>query len=212
MKELRSTEILDKEIEEDARKKAERLLATADNQCAQIFAETGPRIEKIREEKKAAYAEQIDRFTRNAQAALPLEQVCFLVSFESDTVTAAINDYLKTLPEKKRLSIIGKMLDQNKEVFAGKKITASTFGIKAETAQKLFKNKLGIDSGSCTEISFEKTGELPVEGITIREGVIVENEDKSIRLRATLDEKISEILDNNRFELVSALFGRRLPE
>ncbi|MDR3284307.1 MAG: hypothetical protein LBS97_03900 [Treponema sp.] len=212
MEELRSTEILDREIEEDARRQAERLLSASDDECAKILADVGPRIEKIREEKKAAYAEQLGRFNRNAEAALPLEQVRFLVSFEGNGVTAAINDYLTALPEKKRLSIIGKMLEQHKGAFVDKKITASAFGIQAGTAQKLIKDCLGIDAGSCAEISFEKTGEPPVAGITIREGIMVETEDKSIRLRATLDEKILEILDNNRLELASTLFGRRLPE
>ena len=37
MQELRSTEILDKEIEADARRKAEAILKKADEECVQIM-------------------------------------------------------------------------------------------------------------------------------------------------------------------------------
>jgi V/A-type H+-transporting ATPase subunit E len=212
MEELRSTEILDREIEYDARKKAERLLVNADAECAKILAEVDTRIEKMRDEKKAVYSEQIEHFRRNADAALPLEQVRFLVSFEGNSVVAAINDYLKALSDDKRLSIIAKMISAHKAIFAGKTIEISAVGIKADTAKKLVKDNLDVSILSCKEVPTENTGDEELAGITMHEGVIVETDDGSIRMRATLDERVSEILDKHRSELAGALFGRRIPE
>ena len=50
MEELRSTEILDREIQEDARKKAARIIADAEKQAENIRSEVKERIQKAREE------------------------------------------------------------------------------------------------------------------------------------------------------------------
>ena len=47
MKEFRSTEILDKEIQEDARRKAEKLLKRADIDGQRIIDETEDRIKEV---------------------------------------------------------------------------------------------------------------------------------------------------------------------
>ena len=48
MEELRSAEILDKEIQDDARKKAEKILRNADSQCDQIMAQVESRLEEVK--------------------------------------------------------------------------------------------------------------------------------------------------------------------
>ena len=80
MEELRSTEILDKEIQEDARKKAGRILRDADAEAAKILAAVDSRVAAIRKEKENAYEQKIAAFKRDAEAALPLEEKRFLVS------------------------------------------------------------------------------------------------------------------------------------
>ncbi len=50
MEELRSTEILDKEIRSDARKKAERILSKAEVDCQMILAEVDDRVENAKKE------------------------------------------------------------------------------------------------------------------------------------------------------------------
>ena len=55
MQELRSTDILDKEIQADARKKAERMLAKADSDCAKLLASVDTDIEKTGAEKRRIF-------------------------------------------------------------------------------------------------------------------------------------------------------------
>ena len=59
MEEFRSTEILDKEIQADARKKAEKILAKADVDCALLLEEVSGRIEKAKKELEDKYSLKI---------------------------------------------------------------------------------------------------------------------------------------------------------
>ncbi len=62
MQELRSTDILDKEIQADARKKAERMLQKADRDCQQLISSVEADIEKAAAEKKDFFARKLDAF------------------------------------------------------------------------------------------------------------------------------------------------------
>ena len=111
MEELRSTEILDKEIEADARKKAEKLLLNADAECQKLLDGVQERVAGAECEKKQYYAGKIAAFTANLDAALPLEKERFLASFYAEAVGKALNDYLTALGEEEHKlieSITGK--------------------------------------------------------------------------------------------------------
>src|SRR5574344_165208 len=110
MEELRSTEILDKERQDDARKKAQRILTDADNQCKKILDDVESRIAAVSISKKAFYDGKIAVQIKDAEAAVPLEKERFLVSFEGKAVGCAIDEYLASLSEEKKLLIIKRLL------------------------------------------------------------------------------------------------------
>jgi V/A-type H+-transporting ATPase subunit E len=212
MEELRSTEILDKEILEDARKKAEKTLAAAAGECKAILDGVDARVQKTLKEKEEAYAKKIDALKRDKDAALPLEKKRYLVSFEGTQVINAVNGYLGSLSKEKRLSLIGSLLEKYKNVIGSKRFKAVAFGVDAADAERLLKTVFsGGSLISCETTIAEKIGASAVEGIAVREGIILETED-GIRARATLDEIIAKLLDTDRYELTAALFGGRLPE
>ena len=97
MEELRSTEILDKEIEADARKKAERLLSDADAECQKLLDAVDGMVKEASEQKKTYYDAKIATFKKNRDAALPLEQERYRVSFYTSSVADAFNAYLEKL-------------------------------------------------------------------------------------------------------------------
>jgi len=211
MDELRSAEILDREILEDARKKAESALLDADEECKKILASVDAKVQAAQKEKETEYSKKIALFIRDREAILPLEKKRYLVSFEDSAVINALNDYLKSLSSEKRLDLLKNLLSGFALIIKEKKLKAVAFGIAVEDAQNILESAFGT-SVPCTQIAFEKTGETAVDGIEIREGIIIEAEDGSIRIRATLDEVILELLDTYRYELTSAIFGGRLPE
>ncbi|MCR5123652.1 MAG: hypothetical protein K6B43_00455 [Treponema sp.] len=211
MEELRSTEILDKEIEADARKKADKILKNADLECERILADVENRVKDASEQKSNYYKSKIEQFEKNVNAALPLEKERFLVKFYADSVSSALNDYLKKLGCEKRLSLIEKSLEKKSSIVSGKKFNAYVLGIDLDSAKKVLSNQK-IDVAVVCEKSFEKTGEESAFGNEIHEGIILESEDKVLRIRLTIDQIVREIKDTYSEELALSLFGGKLPE
>ena len=207
MEELRSTEILDKEIEADARKKAERILQAADDECKRILDGVETRVKEATERKIAQYKAKIEQFERNATAAFPLEKERYLVKFYADSVSSALNDYLQNLGLEKRLNLMEEKFKKSAVALAGKKYNAYVFGISEADAKKIVPNALSFST-----ISFEKSGEEVAFGNKIHEGIILESEDKSVRVRLTIDQFLRELSDTYSLELAEALFGGTLPE
>ena len=212
MEELRSTEILDKEIEADARKKAEKILARADEEAQAILADVSRRVEEARAQKTAYYSEKCAQYEKSIDEALPLEKGRFLVSFYSDAVSEAFNTYLESLGEEKRLSLVEKKLENISQVLSDKKINALVFGFKLTAAKKILEKALSKNLSKVEEVSFEKSGEEAALGNSFHEGIILSSEDGFVRVRLTIDQIVREIKDTYSAELATTLFGGRLPE
>ncbi len=211
MEELRSTEILDKEIEADARKKAEKILARAEEEAKSILSDVNCRVNEAKSQKESYYDAKLSQFEKSVEQALPLEKGRFLVSFYSDSVSQAFNEYLENLGEEKRLSLIEKRLSNLPENCFQKKINAAVFGFNLTSAKKILQKSLK-NLGKIEEISFERSGEEAALGNAFHEGVILTSEDGFIKVRATIDQIVREIRDKYSMELAEKLFGGRLPE
>ena len=143
MKEFRSTEILDKEIQEDARRKAEKLLKRADIDGQRIIDETEDRIKEVEAEKKNQYAERVKNYGNNLEASLPLEKERFLVSFQNQTIIDAIKAYISALSEKQREQLVEKLLIQYKPFLNNKKFSAQYTGFSGTIVQTLLEKNFG---------------------------------------------------------------------
>ncbi len=208
MEELRSTEILDKEIQEDARRKAERILKTADADAAKIEADVAVRTAAVRKEKEAAYEEHAALYRKDADAALPLEKERFLVSFEDKAVADAIGEYIDALPEEKKLLLVGNLLKRFKSALEGREANLFVNGFSCAAVEALVKKEMGARFvKSCTEISDVQAHERGGSA-----GFFVETVDGEILCRVTVSEVVASILDIHRQELADTLFGGRLPE
>lgn len=208
MEELRSTEILDKEIRSDARKKAERILSKADVDCQMILAEVGDRVEKAKKEISDKNEKKLAAYEKQKNASLPLEKKRFLVDFIQSAINKATDEFLEQLSEEERLELVLKQLEKSEDVLKSKKVCVSVYGFDEKFVQSKLDKKLDVESYSKTEFN-----KIIVEndcGLTRKEGVIVEACDKSVRCRFTLSEIISQIQYKYRAELCDALFGGRL--
>lgn len=208
MEEFRSTEILDKEIQADARKKAEKILAKADVDCALLLEEVSGRIEKAKKELEDKYALKIAAFEKDLSATLPLEKERFLVLFIQSSIEKAIDAYLAKLSDEEKIDLVLKKSVKIEDVLKSKKLNALYYGFQESLVKKTVGKKFNLISVKETEFN-----KMIIEndlGITDRKGIILESEDKAIRVRMTLSEVISQIQDKYRAELYSALFGERL--
>ena len=208
MEELRSTEVLDKEIETDARKKAERILAKADSDGKALVADVAHRVETLKEEKTAEYQKKTESYQADRDAVVPLEKERFLVSFIESAIIKAIDSYLDALGEEKRIALAVRRWNAYKAVVASQKVNALVFGFDAARAEAALK-KAGVPLVSCTSVAYEKSGDEGIDGLTFKEGIILETEDTMIRCRLTLSQIVGELETEHRAELAKALFGGR---
>lgn len=203
MQELRSTDILDKEIQADARKKAERMLAKTDSECEKLIASVESDIEKAAEEKQLFFAHKLEAFEKDRMAVVPLEKERFKVSFIQDAVIQNINKYLEALSEEKKLDLVAHDFDFKTE----RSLNAFVYGFSLSDAKKFLSDKMGSKLLSVKETKF---GAVILEediGLAKPEGIILESEDKNFRCRLTLNEVIEKLLDTNRADLSATLFG-----
>lgn len=210
MEELRSAEILDKEIQDDARKKAEKILRNADSQCDQIMAQVESRLEEAKKEKEIYFNQKAEQVKKDLDSSMPLEKSRFLVSYISSSIAKGINEYLKTLSSEKRFELAVSLLNQFSNLVSDRTFDAAVYGFDPAYVKSTLSSKVKINS--CSPVEFAKSGSEAVDGIEIHEGVILLSEDKSVKIRLTLEEVITELIDKYRKELAVTLFGGRLPE
>ena len=206
MQEVRSTDILDKEIQADARKKAERMLEKADRDCQQLLASVESDIEKAAEDKKQFFAHKLEAFEKDRQAVVPLEKERFKVSFIQNSIIQNINRYLEGLSEEKRLALVSRNFDFGKEL----NFNAYVYGFSLSAAKKFLSEKLKNRLLSVTESRFSSAALEDDIGLAKPEGIILESEDRTFRCRLTLNEVIEGLLNSNRAELSETLFGGAL--
>ena len=206
MQELRSTDILDKEIQADARKKAERMLAKADLDCEKLLASVDSDIEKAKQEKEEFFAHKLEAFEKDRMAVVPLEKERFKVSFIQNAVIQNINKYLEGLSEEKRLALVARYFNFETEL----KLNAFVYGFSLSSAKKFLSEKLGSKLASVSETKFGAEALEDEIGLEKPQGIILESEDKKFRCRLTLSEVIAKLLDTKRSELSATLFGGEL--
>lgn len=207
MEELRSTEILDREIQSDAKKKAENILKKAEKSCEDILNSVGKTIEDARKTKEDFYSKKLDSFKKNQDASIPLEKQRIEVSFVQKAIIKNINRYLDELGEDKRLELVFNQLEVRKTSLTEKKLNAWVYGFNLEAAQKKLSKILGKNLLKCEKTEFGRAS-VEEELIEKNEGVILESDDKAIKLRLTLSEIITTLFERHRQELCDALFGK----
>ena len=205
MQELRSTEILDNEIRSEARKKAEKVLKRAEEECAQILAGVDKRIQEARIEKKDFYDKKVAAFDKDITASVPLEKQRMTVSFVQTELVKALNKYLDAMDEDARLKLVLKSCKAS--IFAGREFDAYVYGFDMDKAKKLLQSELGVKPVSFTKTEFCRTIIEDDIGLDKNEGIILEAQDKSMRCRLTLSQVFAGIMDEYRAQLTDALFG-----
>lgn len=207
MEELRSTEILDREIQSDARKKAENILKKADKSCEEILNSVEKTIEEARKTKEDFYNKKLASFKKNQDSSIPLEKQRIEVSFVQKSIIKNINKYLEELGQDKRMELVFNQLEERKSLLEGKKLNAWVYGFEVDKIQKKLSKLFGKNLLKCESTEF---GRISVEDELIdkQEGVILESDDKSLKLRLTLSELVSGLFENHREELCDALFGK----
>ncbi len=212
MEELRSTALIDSEILEDSRKKAERILAHSLRECENILASVDKKIDASAKEKKVFYDEKIALYKKEMFASLPLEQKRYLVQFEQLAMQEAITEYFSNLSHDKKLILLSNLLKKYKDYLIQYSLVIKVVGFNKEDILALVKKEYS----SATIISCDDMDPVLCASIESKydalEGMIIESEDRSRQCRLFLGELVEQIIDKNSYELATTLFCGGLPK
>lgn len=212
MEELRSTDILDSEIRNETKKKAEKIVDRAKETAGSLLSEVEAKVEEARQAALNASEKRLQTYEKNVNASLPLEKQRYQISYVHNSLVEAINLYLEKAGEEGRFEIIKELALRVKNIFSSEtQLYAHTIFLDKDKVKKILeeifgKGRVFVEEGSINLISDET-----VELLKFHEGIILQTEDRKIKCNLTLDEKIREILDSSKMELALALFDGRLP-
>ncbi|MFP3040339.1 ATPase [Treponema primitia] len=204
MEELQSTDVLDKEILEDARKKAKRILSTADETIAASAAVWEKRMGKDLGKLKKSFTVRIEKTREELMARLPLDKRRAYSEKVEALLLSSMRDYLGALSREKLLTLVEKEL---KRCAAGLPDPVPgapplLVGCRALTEEELktliSKSLPGINWTYQKDLSFHRLpGSFPA--------IIVNS--PAVRLTASVDAFAAALLEDSRAELVAALLG-----
>jgi hypothetical protein len=202
MEELQSTDVLDREILEDARKKAKRILATAEETVAAGAASWEKRLDQDTQDMEKNYAARVEKARNELMARLPLDQRRAQSERVETLFVSAMGEFLGSLPRERILSLLEKEL---RRCAAGLPesdpgpLEAGCRSLSPEELKRLLDTALpGIPWTFREDMEFHRLpGSFPA---------IVVNS-PAVRLTASVDALAASLMEDSREELVSALLG-----
>jgi hypothetical protein len=106
MEELQSTEILDREILEDARKKAYRILKTADDTVNASGAAWDKKIKRAVDNIRRKYAARSEKTRQEIMARLPLDERRARSEYTEGLLRSSMDAFFSALPRDKLLGLL----------------------------------------------------------------------------------------------------------
>jgi V/A-type H+-transporting ATPase subunit E len=217
MEEIISTEALEREILEDARRKADRALRAAEEEASRMAAAGERRAAAAIAEFESAAARKAKLYRAEALGRLPLERSRILAAYVDSRLSQAVLAYLAGLPEEAVAGIARRLLLAGVPYLGSGGLRLRHRGIGAAAAASLLKDIAasraapgdGVATASvpgAAAVSYEAVEDPGLES----PGAVAEAMDGSATMRATLDIVAEALLGFRRGELSSALCAAAL--
>jgi hypothetical protein len=217
MEELHSTEALDREILEDARKKAFKILKTADDTVQSKGKSWERKTRRAMEGIRKTYAARTESVREETLARLPLDKRRLRSETAETFLKEAMDAFLSGLGRDALLSILEKefagRFEACRGVLAEPEISPSGKAFKpvlfysalsaAEGAEIL---KRALRPGRMENSGALENAELAKDGRASRFPSLALHT-PAVRIKASVDAAAAELLKNKRAELVAALLG-----
>ncbi len=197
MEEIKGTEALEREILDDAARKAQRIVQKAREEAERLKANSAETLEGMVADLEARKLEKIAQMKRETYSKMPLEKTRLKVRFIDGVMRASVAKFMENLDDatlgawclsglKKRLSLL-----------EGRKLRMSHRGLDASSLREM-----GKLLGSGAEIAASAAADTAMP----QRGIVLESLDGTMVMQ--LGEKLLEesLLDEYRGELASALF------
>jgi V/A-type H+/Na+-transporting ATPase subunit E len=204
MEEIRTTEVLDREILEDARKKADRVLKNSGVDIEAIHAEWKVKTDGSVAELERRHADKLATFARNLDDSLPLEKKRKRIAFLDGRLGRALAGYFSHLDQARLEALLSRSLSRAAEVFSGRDVIVEYSGIDEKAAARIVRTALpGI--GKLDLLGADGKGSR-FTGCLVRSSDTGKTGKGGLSFRATIEDFEAYLLDRKREELVKNLF------
>lgn len=195
MEVVKTSEELEKQILEDARKKAGKILESAEKECIEIRREGERRVAEECTVMTEATDRKIQGLQHELSASLPLDFMRKRLTFIEESLTGALQEYLDGLDAAALKEVLAVQIARARNVLRDCEVQVLAGGIPLKEASALVQEAIpGIRIGNVTGME--------------EKGIVLETVDKKIRFRATIAEIRQLLLEDHREELADALLGK----
>jgi V/A-type H+/Na+-transporting ATPase subunit E len=195
MEEIVGSEAIQREILEDARKKAARVLEEAEAEAARNVAAMEAKAAEVVDEIVRSNEAKSARFRMETMARFPLERTRMRTAFVDGKLREAVRAYVGSLPERRVAELSESMLARGSAFFAGKAVELRRRGLSESSARGAAARALA----SAASVDHVEDPSLPAPGLVARV------RDGSALARATMDQVEERLLDEKRGDLAAAL-------
>ena len=195
MEEIASTDALEKEILEDARRKGEKILKDGEAEAARIRAESAAHSEAALDALDADFRSRTERYENENLARLPLEKGRLKATYIDRLLVTAMEAYLSALPAAQMTGLVSGLLARAGSLVGDDAISVRFKGMDEAAARGLVKD--GLPRARLLGLVRDET--LPAAGL------VLENEGAMLKAWATLDLVGEKLLDRHRGELARVL-------
>ena len=207
MEELQSTKNLEREILEDARKKAHRILKTAEGMVKTKTAEWDRKTTEALEELEKKFAEQRKFAEAEIMAVLPMDKRRAKTEKIESLLRRAVETWYSGLSRGQVLGFLKKELEKRLAVcggFGGTGCRAVIHKLTRDEAESILREVLPGGAANGTACPIEEARSASSAAAAYPE-FILENND--VRICASLSATADFFLNEKRAELVEALLG-----
>ena len=201
MEELRTTEALGREILEDARKKACKILKTADDTLAVQKREWEEKANGAVDSIRKVYSERLKKTTEEIFARLPLDKRRLRSENAEKYLVKAMDDFLRSLKRETLLSVLKDELSE--------RLAAETGNDDIRGAEVRYSGMSLSEAGALLEEITNGRLHAPgfFEAAQTSEFPFIEINTKAIKITASVENAAAVLLKDKRAELAAALLG-----
>ncbi len=192
MEDIRTSESLEKEVREDARKKAERVLKNAEKQIEDLDKEWTGRIEAELSALEKDFERRKTVFEKGIGASVPLEKSRKKLRFLEERFEEALTAYLSSLGEADTVELLSRRGADAAKLLGNPPHIVHFSGISREAA-----------GGIAAALGARNAELRQAQGYR---GIVLHGENGGVRFRLTLDEAAGELRERARRKIIEALF------
>jgi len=209
MEELKSTEILEREIIEDARKKALRTLKLSEDTISVQNAKWEQKLAENIKKLEKKYIEEIKTEGEKVMSRLPVDKKRAKIERIENMLNSAVENWYKSLTRTQILDLLGRELTKSKEQLTKNREQRTERKEQKEESSDICARISGLEIAEAEAILKQSNlmcavSEIP--SLSRYPSIVIDTED--VRITASIENMIEALLDDKRSELVTALVGR----